>query len=226
MLIRPETVSVPWLTTCASITRSAAPRMRRPSPVQLKGRTAKPKRAVRSATAPSAPGRTTPGWKISNPIPAIPARKSSGIRFGSISAFSRRVKKPGFTSTICALAVWRTKPLPTVLRPSILFRSAGRFGAMSSITFIRRACSAVRFEALRTARSAHATLRPWNLARPRSEAAASFSTLRRRSLLRLVPLPLIGVEEPMLVAGAIASTSAAWPIHTPADAARAPGGDT
>ena len=37
-----------------------------------------------------------------------------------------------------------------------------------------------------------------------------------------VPLPLIGVEEPMFVSGAIASTSAAWEIQTPADAARAP----
>ena len=35
------------------------------------------------------------------------------------------------------------------------------------------------------------------------------------------PLPVIGVEEPMFVCGAIARTSAACPIHTPADAARA-----
>ena len=41
-----------------------------------------------------------------------------------------------------------------------------------------------------------------------------------------VPLPLIGVEEPMFVFGAIASTSAAWEIQTPADAARAPLGAT
>jgi hypothetical protein len=37
---------------------------------------------------------------------------------------------------------------------------------------------------------------------------------------------LIGVEEPMFVLGAIASTSAASLIQTPADAARAPFGDT
>ena len=41
-----------------------------------------------------------------------------------------------------------------------------------------------------------------------------------------VPPRLIGVEEPMLVTGAIARMSAAWPIHTPAEAARAPSGDT
>ena len=40
------------------------------------------------------------------------------------------------------------------------------------------------------------------------------------------PPTLIGVDDPMFVCGAIASTSAAWPIQTPADAARAPSGAT
>ena len=40
------------------------------------------------------------------------------------------------------------------------------------------------------------------------------------------PLESIGVEEPMLVSGAIASTSAASEIQTPAEAARAPPGET
>ena len=40
------------------------------------------------------------------------------------------------------------------------------------------------------------------------------------------PLPLIGVDEPMFVCGAIASRSAAWEIQTPAEAARAPAGAT
>ena len=40
------------------------------------------------------------------------------------------------------------------------------------------------------------------------------------------PVPWIGVDEPMFVAGDIASTSAASEIHTPADAARAPSGAT
>ena len=40
------------------------------------------------------------------------------------------------------------------------------------------------------------------------------------------PVPLIGVEEPMFVSGAIASRSAASETHTPAEAARAPCGDT
>ncbi len=42
----------------------------------------------------------------------------------------------------------------------------------------------------------------------------------------LAPLPWIGVDDPMFVCGAIASTSAACAIHTPADAARAPSGAT
>ena len=41
-----------------------------------------------------------------------------------------------------------------------------------------------------------------------------------------VPLPLIGVDEPMFVSGAIARTSAAWEIQTPAEAALAPFGPT
>jgi hypothetical protein len=94
------------------------------------------------------------------------------------------------------------------------------------MTFMRSASSAERFDALRTARSAHLAFRPCVRARTRSDAAASLTTFRRRSLSRSWPLPLIGVDEPMLVSGAIASTSAAWPIQTPADAARAPFGQT
>ena len=59
--------------------------------------------------------------------------------------------------------------------------------------------SAVRFDALRTAASAHAALRPCVFASARSEAAASFTTLRRRSLPMFEPLELIGVDEPMFV---------------------------
>jgi len=40
------------------------------------------------------------------------------------------------------------------------------------------------------------------------------------------PLESIGVEEPMFETGDIASTSAASAIQTPADAARAPFGET
>jgi hypothetical protein len=60
------------------------------------GSTEKPKSAVRSAMPPSAPGSTTPGWKISKPMPAMPARKRRLSRFGSMSVFSSRVRNPGF----------------------------------------------------------------------------------------------------------------------------------
>src|SRR2546421_13004735 len=59
-----------------------------------------------------------------------------------------------------------------------------------------------------------------------SEATASLITFRRRSEPRFWPLESIGVDEPMLVSGAIAAMSAASVIQTPADAARDPGGDT
>ena len=49
---------------------------------------------------------------------------------------------------------------------------------------------------------------------------------RELSLPIFWPLPVIGVDEPMFVSGAIASTSAASEIQTPAEAARAPFGDT
>ncbi len=83
-----------------------------------------------------------------------------------------------------------------------------------------------RFDALRTALSAHAPLRPCDTASARNDAAASLIALRRRSLAMLRPPTRIGVDEPMFETGDIASTSAAWEIHTPALAARAPFGAT
>ena len=78
---------------------------------------------------------------------------------------------------------------------------------------------------MRTASAAQAAFRPWVFASTCSDAAASFTTFRRKSLWMLPPPTSIGVDEPMLVCGAIARTSAAWPIQTPAEAARAPSGD-
>ena len=160
-LISPATVKAPCVTTCASITNSAAPRISSARPAQLIGSTAKPNRASSRATAPSAPGRTTPGWKISKPIPARPARNRSGIRLGSISAFSSRVKKPGCTCTSSAPAVCSVSFLPTVVRPSILLSRSGRVGARTSTTFICFAWTLSRLLALRTAWAAQAALRPW-----------------------------------------------------------------
>src|SRR5207253_6615901 len=68
------------------------------------GRIENPNKAMVSETAPIAPGRTTPGCRTSKTSPAIPARKRIAIRFGSISVFRKRVKKPGETVVICAPA--------------------------------------------------------------------------------------------------------------------------
>jgi len=124
-----------------------------------------------SETAPSAPGSTTPGWKTSKPIPAIPAKKSRKSRFGSISTLRMREKSDRWTFSICAPAVWSTKPFGFVFVPSSLARRAGRVGAIVSITWMRRASVAVTFAARRTAASAQAPFRPWLAANPRSLAA-------------------------------------------------------
>src|SRR5690348_5431935 len=95
-----------------------------------------------------------------------------------------------------------------------------------SMTFIFSAWSAVRFDASRTAFAGHCVLRWCEAASAVSDATASLTTLRGRSEPRLAPLESIGVDEPMFVVGAIARTSAACDTHTPADAARAPFGET
>ena len=79
--------------------------------------------------------------------------------------------------------------------------------------------------AWRTASSAHATLRPRWRATVRANAAASLVALRA-SVESIGPCMLIGVAAPMLVPGDIAATSAAITMNTPAEAARAPCGET
>ena len=82
------------------------------------------------------------------------------------------------------------------------------------------------FDAFVTARTGHVVLRLCAAARARREAAASLTTLRRRSESMFAPLESIGVDDPMFEIGDIARTSAACAIQTPAEAARAPGGET
>ncbi len=99
-------------------------------------------------------------------------------------------------------------------------------GAITSMTFISSASVAVRLSALRTACSAQSPFRPCVSASARSDFAASLTTLRFRSEGISPPPAATGVEEPRFVLGAIAATSAACTIHTPAEAARAPSGET
>ena len=84
----------------------------------------------------------------------------------------------------------------------------------------------MRFDALRTASDGQVVLRLCVAASAVREATESLITFRRRSVPRFWPLESIGVEEPMFDVGDIARTSAACAIHTPADAARAPSGET
>ena len=102
----------------------------------------------------------------------------------------------------------------------------GRLGAIVSITCMRSACCAVRLEAFVTASTGQLVLRLCVAASERREAAASLITLRRRSEPMLPPFELIGIEEPMFETGESASTSPASAIQTPAEAARAPYGET
>src|SRR5262249_20406046 len=146
--------------------------------------------------------------------------------FGSISVERKRVKKPGFAYSICASFVWSTTSRATLFRPSIVFRSFGSDGEITSMTLSLSASPAVRFDAFRTAASAHLTLRPWDWAGGGGDGAVALAVLGGGRLPIFGRLERIGVDEPMFVFGAIASTSAAWEIHTPAEAARAPSGDT
>ena len=57
-------------------------------------------------------------------------------------------------------------------------------------------------------------------------AAASLIDLAAEVLGEVLAVRVIGVDEPMFVCGAIASTSAAWPITAPAESALDPAGET
>ncbi len=112
------------------------------------------------------------------------------------------------------------------VRPSILSRRSGTLSATRSTTLRLTASRSVAETEDRTAFSAHSTLRPRSAAIVRAKAAASFSTFLVISLSMPPPPTGTGCAAPMLVAGAIAATCAAMVMNTPAEAARAPVGDT
>ena len=101
--------------------------------------------------------------------------------------------------------------------------------SLAAITSMRPACSAssaVRLTASVTIFAARSPLRPCSSASARTYAAASFSIFRPSTSF-VSPGPIeIGVAEPMFVCGAIAATSVASVMNNPAEAARAPSGDT
>ena len=94
-----------------------------------------------------------------------------------------------------------------------------------SITFIFSASCAVRLDATCGPPSS-ATRVAAVRSRARERRRRVVDDLAAQVAADVRPAPLIGVEEPMFVVGAIASRSAAWEIQTPADAARAPSGET
>ena len=180
----PERVSAPWLTTCASIRSSAAPSRTSARPVHAIGSTARPKSASRSADRAERAGEDDARMQDLEADAGEAGEEEQRDR-GSGRAASRgslreeaRARRRRSRRPRCA-SVW---PIGTVLRPSTCFRSAGRLGEITSMTFIFSASAAERFEATRTALSAQAALRPCVLASPRSDAAASLMILRRRSL--------------------------------------------
>ena len=61
----PDSAISPWLVTNASVRSSATPSTISAAPAQLIGTTEKPNSASTRHTAPSVPGRITPGWKTS-----------------------------------------------------------------------------------------------------------------------------------------------------------------
>src|SRR5438067_1639499 len=147
---------------------------------------------------------------------------------GSISALRKTCHTGiGKSSTIpFAERMVRLPPVRGTWRPSIWLSSDGMSLATRSATCRRTACSASMLTLLRTASSAQAAFRPCIDARLRTLVTASLSTFAPRSPVRSSPVDWMGWAEPMLVPGAIASTSAAWATKSPAEAARAPLGYT
>ena len=110
-------------------------------------------------------------------MPSVPSDMKRTIRLGSISVSRIFFQRDMSTLVISASAVCRTRFFGFVVRPSIWLRSVGRSGAITSMTFSLSASVAPRFEALRTAASAHLAFRPCVRASSRSEAAASLIDL-------------------------------------------------
>ena len=95
-------------------------------------------------------------------------------------------------------------------------------GAITSITSSASAVSARDALGDRTNDSATSALRPYVSARLLMEAAASFTALSEP----IAPLRPTGVAAPTLVPGAMAATGQESNTNAPAEAARAPCGET
>ena len=228
-LIRPETVSAPWLTTWASITSSAARGEQgaaRPSSI---GRTAKPKRARQERDRAERAGEDDARVEDLEADPRDPGEEEQRdqVRVDQRVQQAReeaRVRRRRSARRPCG---GRSPCRRSCGRRSCSAAPAGS-ARCTSITFICSACSAVEVRGL-----AHAPVGPRGVAAvelrrgSRSEAAASLITLRRRSVLRF------GAAAVDRRRGADVGRRRhrerrrrPRPIHTPAEAARAPFGET
>ena len=120
----------------------------------------------------------------------------------------------------------RSIPLSFNSRPSIFSRRSSRSSAMRSMTLSSRASFSVTETLSRTAFSAHSLLRPRFSAMPFVYATISLTTFSAMVLSIFFCPRLTGCAAPILVLGAMAAMSAARVIITPAEAARAPLGET
>ena len=147
---------------------------------------------------------------------------------GSVMRARNRSRNPMPIGRTVAPRVWRVTVPAAVLtvRPSTLSRRSVRLAATRSMIPSFRASCSVADTLARTAFSAHSTFRPRSRATVRMNAAASFSIFLIDSLSIDPPPAATGWAAPMLVAGAIAAMWAARVMKAPAEAARAPVGET
>ena len=166
---------------------SATPSRISPSPAHEIGQHREAEeRGERARRRRARPGSTTPGWKISKPMPGDAGEEEQAEMFGSMSVFRRRVKKPGFDRVdLRAREVQRERPLRILRLVAVELveqRGQGRRDQVDHVHLQRLLRGQVR-------RLAHGDRRPGRVslcvaASAVRDAAASLITFRRRSVPR------------------------------------------
>ena len=175
---------------------------------------------IRTPSVPTIP----PGMKNSATMNARPSQKKTKARFGSRSEWKKPAKKPIVSSVTVAPATSSVTGSPETwtVMPSTSARSVGTSGAIRSITPSCSASSAEALSASRTADSAQTAFRSRVSAMLTMYSAASFTAFSEAT----APDSPTGCAAPTLVAGAIAATFVDSRMNVPAEAARAPDGET
>jgi hypothetical protein len=154
-----------------------------------------------------------------------PTQKKMNARVGSNSPWRNAAPGESRRSVTSAPAVDSSRVRPSAsstARPSTRVSRSRSDKAIRSITSPSRAASALTLVASRTNASARSALRSRCSAIARIEATASSVTLA----VSTAPETPTGVAAPTFVPGAIAATGQASRMNAPADAARAPAGET